>query len=289
MGSKGAVLVVGVDGRVGSALSNRLLQSGRQVLGTTRRQGTEGPSRVFLDLATQVDSWVPPEQVETGFLCAGISGLLPCERDPLGTSQINVRGTLAVARGLVAQGSHVLFLSTNQVFDGDSPSRRSDEPVGPRSVYGRTKAEAEAGLLALPGDVVVVRFGKILEAGPSFLSGWADDLRGGKPIRPLRDLVIAPVSTRFAVDVLLRVADRRARGTVQVSADRDVSYEEIARHIAQRVGAPQGLVQAGHSRDAGFPQDLVPRHTTFDTSRLRGELGLTPPDVWDTIDEVVGM
>lgn len=94
---------------------------------------------------------------------------------------------------------------------------------------------------------------------------------------------------RFAVDVLLRVAERRARGIVQVSADRDVSYEEIARRIAQRVGAPQELVQPGHSQDAGFPQALVPRHTTFDTSRLRGELGLTPPDVWETIDEVVGL
>ncbi len=200
-----------------------------------------------------------------------------------------MRGTVAVARGLVAQGCHVVFLSSNQVFDGDTPNRRADEPVQPRSAYGRTKAEAEALLLALPGDVCVVRFGKILEPAPSLLAGWVADLRAGRPVHPLSDLVIAPVSLGFAVSVLLRVADRRACGVVQVSAEHDISYEAIARHIASKVGADDSLVVPGHSRDARFPQALVPRHTTFDTSRLRGELGLTPPDVWATIDEVVGL
>lgn len=289
MTNRGIQLVVGADGHVGSALIHRLQERRTPVLGTTRRRGTEGPGRVFLDLAEIEQPWALPERFETAYLTAAISSLLPCERDPLTTSRVNVRGTLAVARGLQAQGTHVIFLSSNQVFDGETPNRHPDEPARPQSVYGRTKAEVEAAILAPSNLTTVVRFGKLLEPGNALLEGWVADLRAGRVVRPFRDLVLAPVSVRFAVDVLLGVAERRMLGIVQVSAQQDVSYEDVARYLARRLGASEALIQPGHSRDAGFPQACVPRHTTLDTTRLRGELGLTPPDVWETIDEVLGL
>ncbi len=244
---------------------------------------------MFLDLETLSEPWTPPEQIETAVICAAVSALLPCEKDPLAASRINVRGPLLLARGLVAQQSHIVFLSTNQVFDGATPEMRSDEPCRPHSVYGKTKAEAEEGLRQLPTPLTVVRFGKILEPDCALLKGWEADLRAGKTIRPFRDLMLAPVSLRFAVDILVRVADSRVLGAIQVAADRDVTYLDVAHYIARKVGAPASLVQDAHSSEAGFPQHCVPLHTTLETSRLRGELGLTPPDVWATIDEVLGL
>lgn len=135
----------------------------------------------------------------------------------------------------------------------------------------------------------VVRFGKLLEPGNPLLAGWVRDLRAGKAVRPFRDLVLAPISVAFAVQVLMRTADLRVRGIVQASADRDVTYADVASYLARRLGVSDSLVQPTTSREAAFPQECVPRHATLDTSRLRDELGLTPPDIWATIDEVLGL
>jgi len=257
------------------------------VVETTRRAGIEGPDRLLLDLSRIGSNWEPPSSLSTAFICAAVSVMLPCEQDPVGSRRVNVTGTLAVCEPLVRRGVHVVFLSTNQVFDGSVAHRRADDATCPTSEYGRQRAEVEATLLALPGVVTVVRFGKLFEPGDPLLLGWVRDLRGGREIHPFADLVLAPLSVRFAVEVLLRVADRGVRGIVQASADRDVNYADVARHLAQRVGAPAELVQPTTSLSAGLPQHCIPKHATLDTSRLRDELGLKPPDVWATIDEVL--
>ena len=76
-------------------------------------------------------------------------------------------------------------------------------------------------------------------------------------------------------------------GIVQVSALRDISYAEAARHLARRIEAAQELVQPALASEAGVPSEERPANTTLDTTRLRSELGLPPPDPLTAVD--VGM
>jgi len=274
-------LVVGAGGMIGRALADRLDREGWPVLRTTR---APRPDAVTLDLAQDASAWAPPCEVDVGYLCAAVVSLDQCRKDPAGTFAVNVTGTVSLARTLLRRGAHVVFTSTNLVFDGSSPQPRFDAPVAPATEYGRQKAEAERQLMALSDRVCIVRLSKVLGPGTPLLARWAEDLRRGRVIHPFADMPVAPVSLDFAVEVLLRVGQRRSSGIVQVSGTEEVTYEAVARRIADRLGVSQGLIVPIPAAASGLNLEHIPRHAALDVTRLLDELGMTPPDVWSTID-----
>jgi dTDP-4-dehydrorhamnose reductase len=282
-----AALVVGVDGLIGGHLADRLAAAGGRVYGTTRRPGTATATRLHLDLSEDVSQWPVPAGIRVGYLCAGVTSLDVCEREATRTWGINVSETLALAERLIAARAFVIYLSTNAVFDGSLPSRRPEEARSPRSEYGRQRAAVEERLLAGEHPTAVVRFTKILAPTTPLLRRWADALRRGEVIHPFSDAVMSPVSRAFAVLALQRIAAARLTGVWQVSGDRDVTYEDAARHMARRLGAREDLIQPITARAAHIPCAFVPRCTTLDTTRLQAELGLNVPDVWSAIDSAI--
>ena len=282
----GVSLVIGADGLIGRAVSNHLTRAGETVLETTRRLDTTSERRFFLDLTEDVSNWRPPCQVSVAHFCAAVTSLERCRKEPVQSARVNVHNTVALAKTLVASRTFVIFPSTNLVYDGSIPFRKTDDLVCPRTEYGRQKAEAERQLLTLGDLISVVRFTKVLGPNMSLLKGWIQALQNGETIHPFSDMVMAPVPLLFAVDVLRRVAEARLPGIVQVSGERDVTYEQVARHIVQRLGASPDLVLRSTSAEAGLQLEAIPTYTTLDTTRLRTEFGIEPPDVWSTIDSV---
>ena len=283
MKPEGAILVVGADGRIGRALADRLAGKGHAVIRTvlSPESGAE-----VLDLSRNAAGWTPPRPVSVAFLCAAATSLEYCRTRPMESRAVNVDGTVALARTLTGRGARVVFPSSNLVFDGSCPFARADASVCPRTEYGRQKADAERQLLELPG-VCVVRLSKVLGPASPLLAPWAAALRRGEPVRPFADMVMSPVPLGFAVEVLGRVGATPMEGVLQVSAAEDISYEQAARHVAKRIRAAQELVEPVSAAGSGLPLEHLPAHTTLDTTRLRAELGLVPPEVWEAVD--VGM
>src|SRR5690606_13067764 len=131
------------------------------------RPGAIALTRRELDLASDVSKWEPPA-CDVAFLCAGVSSMERCRTEPERARRVNVAGTIAVAQRLLDRGAHLVYLSSNQVFDGSKPKRRGDEPTCPRSEYGRQKAHVEQ---ALSGQrACIVRLTKVLGSGPALLA-----------------------------------------------------------------------------------------------------------------------
>lgn len=139
-------LVVGADGMVGNALITRLRQPGLCVLGTTRRRDTVSEKCLHLNLADNTQQWRPPRPVDMAFLCAGETRIQACKNNPAESAKINVEGISQLAKNLQREGTFVIYLSTNQVFDGSVPFRSPHDPCCPITEYGRQKAEAERRL-----------------------------------------------------------------------------------------------------------------------------------------------
>ena len=67
-----------------------------------------------------------------------------CESDPDTAFAVNALGTRHVAEAAAAVGAHVVYVSTDYVFDGTArPSVRGVGRAKPRSVYGRSKLGGE--------------------------------------------------------------------------------------------------------------------------------------------------
>ncbi|CBN55121.1 MULTISPECIES: sugar nucleotide-binding protein [Kamptonema] len=280
-------LIVGADSSMGRALAARLISAGKPVIETTRRHDTLSETRIFIDLTKEIANWHPPAKIDVAYLCAAVTSLEQCRQDPVHSAEVNVRNTLSLAKDLIARGTFVVFLSTNQVYDGSIPLRKADDKVCPQTEYGRQKAEAEKQLLALGNLVSIVRFTKVLSSRVPLFQGWIQALRNNQEIHPFLDMVMAPVPLYFAADVLSRLGELRLPGIVQVSGEKDISYDEVAYYLARQIDANLDLVKPRNSKEVNLQPEFVPLHTTLDTTQLRIQLRLEPPKVWSGIDLIL--
>lgn len=278
------VLVVGAEGVLGAAVAACLTARGMPVLGTSRR-GT--PGLLPLDLAASPATWNLPSAVRAAVICAATTSTAECRSHPDRARVINVDATVEVTARLGAAGAHVIFPSSNQIFDGTAAFPVADTTPSPVTSYGRMKAEAEAAILGLGETTLVVRLTKIIHREMPLFAGWQDALRRGQPIHPFADLPLAPLTPGFAAEVIAAAVAQGLTGIVQVSATADVTYAEVAERMARTAGLSASLVQAVSATSGETAIEHVPRHTTLDTTTLRERLGIIPPSPWVAVDALL--
>lgn len=284
------VLLVGGDSQIAGVTASHLRARGYGVMATTRRRDAATADRPFLNLAAPANNWPIPEGIDAVCLCAAIARLSDCARDPLGSAQVNVAGTIALVDRLLAHDIPVLFLSTDKVFDGTRPHVPAATPHCPVSEYGRQKAMAEAALLERMAEgrqVSILRLAKVVAPNMELLRRWIHCLSGGKSIRAFDDMVMAPMPEALVAATIARLLAEPISGIFQLTGPRDIAYSDVADHLARCVGADPALVKRVSAYSAGLPPGSTAQHTTLDSSALRERFGIVAPDVWEVIDSIV--
>ncbi|NQU61777.1 MAG: sugar nucleotide-binding protein [Rhodospirillales bacterium] len=283
------ILIVGGDSMIGKALANLLRGQGKRVTVTTRRRETVSDDRIYLDLNPLPETLPAFPGADVWIFCAAISRLGDCAADLEQSHRINVEAPSFLAKADVTAGAHVLFLSSDKVFDGAIANRDAEDEPNPATAYGRQKAEAEKNILALGNGAGVVRFAKVLDRGSKLLAGWIESLNKGKEISAFGDMTMAPVPLALAVDILAAATDKKFSGVLQVSGPKDISYADAARHIAKGLGKDPELVLETSARNAGIPKEQTPPFTTMDSRRLESDLGFHVPEPFAMLDELYGL
>lgn len=282
-------LLIGGDSEIGAATQQFLEARGLATAATTRRKERVAANRPFLDLALPLDRWEPPTGTTAACIFAATARVAACEADPQGSAHVNVTQTLALADRLLTDGIPVLFLSTNQVFDGTTANVAPDAPYCPVSEYGRQKVLAETALrdrIDQGAPVAILRLAKVVSNDMPLLCGWIDALATGKPIRAFYDMTMAPAEIGIVSMVIAALMRDSARGIFQLTGPRDLSYLEIGRFVAKKCGADPALVIEGSAAEAGLPAGSARVHTTLDSSRLRDTYGISVPDILNIIDSI---
>jgi dTDP-4-dehydrorhamnose reductase len=283
------LLIVGGDSEVGAAALGVLKGQGHAAAATTRRRDLVSDDRPFLDLGTSLASFEPPQGTTSACICAAVARLGDCAADPQASAHINVTQTLTLIERLLARGIYVLFLSTNRVFDGRVPQVPPDAPHSPVSEYGRQKARTESALndyIARGAPIGILRLAKVVSARTPLFRTWIADLPQGKAISAFADLTIAPTEMTFACNAIGTLLSEQASGIFQLTGPRDVSYADVGRFLAAKLGVDSSLVQETSARSAELPEGTILLHTTLDYSALCKRLGLEVPDVWQVIESV---
>jgi dTDP-4-dehydrorhamnose reductase len=274
-------LVVGADSEVGSAVLRHLVSFGRCAVGTTRRKERLGPDHLWLDLADLDERWSPPEGTTAACICAARSRLADCAADPSGTSFLNVDQTTRLATRLSQLGIYTLFLSSNQVFDGQHPLVAPQAPVRPVSEYGRQKAAAEAKIMAAGvegGGAGILRLSRVLGPATPTTAKWTAAVLRREPINAFSDMVLAPVPIEVVAAAVCHLLADAPTGIFQLSGPQDVSYAEFARALIGALEAHPKLVREVSAASAELPLGSTPCYTTLDSTELRARYGIVPPD-----------
>lgn len=270
-------LVVGMNGTIGSALYAELQAQHASVTGTTQRSQTlASESIVYLNL-NDPQSFDLPRRYDVAYFCAGICRMAACEADPLGTAFINIDATLALAKKLAAQGTFIVYLSTNQVFSGNEPFIKADAATDPQNEYGKQKAKIEAQLREHIQKLAIVRLAKVVEPGFKLMADWIQALLQDQPVRAFQDMILAPVTLRQVVGILIKIGNKMQSGIYQISGSEDLSYYQLALKLAAWLKRPVDLIQPVMAVDVGIQKSFLPRFTTMDCSSIIADFDESPP------------
>jgi dTDP-4-dehydrorhamnose reductase len=182
----------------------------------------------------EVDRMVRQTRPDWIVLSAAYTDVDGCESNRELAFAVNCGAAVNVARSARQQGSRLLFLSTDYVFDGTKTQPYEvDDPRSPRSVYGQSKADAEVQLRETLPDCCITR------------TSWMFGV-GGKSFP---DTILKLAATRSEIEV---VNDQRGSPTYA---------PDLARTIVQlcRSGA-LGIVHATNSGDCtwfDFAKEIV--------------------------------
>lgn len=237
---KPEILLTGVNGQVGGALSVFLPQLG-QVTSLTREQ---------LDLSKpdeirRVVRTVKPDLIVNP---AAYTAVDKAESEEQAARDINAGAPGVLAEEAKRIDALLVHYSTDYVFDGSKTSPYGEEdPTNPQNVYGRTKLEGERAIQASGAAHLILRTAWVY--GPRGRNFFLTILRLAtqrEELRIVNDQTGAPTSSRkiakatasILKEIYLDDPDRSAlaevSGVYHMTAGGETTWYEFARTILER-------------------------------------------------------
>jgi nucleoside-diphosphate-sugar epimerase len=297
--SEPVVLVTGASGFVGTALCGVLAQAGYRVRRALRTAALASPDDVVVGDINEHTVWHDALRGAkfVVHLAARTHAIDKRRADVAAEYQrINVAGTRQLAEAAAYAGiGRFVFLSSVKVNGEVTGEHRfcETDPPRPEDSYGETKLEAEDFLKTLasraPMEIVIVR--SPLVYGPGVKGNFERLMRyvaSGVPlplgsIRNRRSLIYVG----NLADAILACMERpQAAGrTYLVSDGEDMSTPELVGALAQALrlkprvlSCPVRLLQAVANHTGKSAEIARLTHSlAIDTTRIRHELGWTPP------------
>ena len=280
------ILVTGSNGQLGTELRAALADTHHEVLGIDIDTCDISDRDQALGAIT---GWAP-ELILHG---AAFTAVDLCETDPTTAFRVNSLATRFIADGARRVGAHVVYVSTDYVFDGTkaTPYVEWDTPA-PQSVYGRSKLGGE------------------MEIDPSWTiarTSWVCSAHGNNMVKTV--LRLASVHDRltfvddqrgnptFAGDLaakLIELGVGRVPGIHHVTNEGSVSWYEFVRAILEAGGhspdkvAPISTAEFLAARPADAPPMATrPTNSVLDNFALRGSGLAAMRDFHEPLAEVV--
>lgn len=206
-----------------------------------------------------------------------------CENDPAGTHLVNCDSAIEIAKVCEERGRRMLFISTEQLFNGKSEPGPFDENVEPNCVtnYGLQKAEVDAWLQANSSDYVTLRlswmFGMAMpgvKPSPGIVGNVLKAMRSNTPtkftVNEKRGMTYAQhLADNFAKICELDSGTYHFAAANGSSADDGMSTYECAKLVARKLGYGEAdierLILPNPDRYADRFRDF-----RLDASRLEG-------------------
>jgi len=181
----------------------------------------------------------------------------------------NADGALRLAQACHARDLPFVGYSSDLVFDGrsDRPYRESDG-LAPLSVYGASKARAEAEILALRGSALMIRTAAFFSAFDphNFAANVIRTLAAGHEVTAAEDLMISPTYVPDLVDATLDLLIDGETGLRHLANRGAVTWADFARMLAAELDLDPGLVRGAPVESFGWPA-ARPAYAALGTER----------------------
>jgi dTDP-4-dehydrorhamnose reductase len=237
------IVITGATGTLGQAFSRICAHRGLAHVLTTRADldVTDEAS-----IAAALGRYKPWAVVNT----AGFVRVQEAEELSDECFRINATGPELLARACAMHGIPLVTFSSDLVFDGKLGRSyvEPDEPA-PANAYGRSKAEAEARLLAIDADALIIRTSAFF--GPwdryNFLYDSIERLKRGEDVVACDKTIVSPTYVPDLVHATLDLLLDEEKGIWHLTNQGAVSWHDLARQAADMARIDTGRVRVAEN------------------------------------------
>jgi len=299
------LLIIGGSGLLGGKLT-LLAKAQYEVYSTycSRPFNLLGVKTLPLDLARGGDTLTMIKEVKPDWvvLTSAVTNVDLCETMIDRTEKIN-----GIAPGYVASacediGAHLVHISTDYVFDGESekPYTEEDEPR-PTSIYGSTKLEGEHSAQHNCTNPIIIRSsvvygwpqtseatrGSDLGKTYNFATWIIAKLRKTEHVKIVTDQVSTPTLADNLAEAILEAMSKDYRGVLHISGTSCIDRHQFALKIAHTFNLDESLISPCNTEELGLKASR-PKNSCLNTSKAQQLLQtrlLNPDEGLDTMKD----
>src|SRR3990170_3872554 len=269
------VLVTGGRGQLGRALQKSLAQHQVSLLDLPEMDITKD------DVVQRYFNELTPDLVIHAAAWTDTAG---CEADPEQALLVNGEGSRIVAEACARSGAAVVYISSNEVFDGEKREPYGeDDPPNPINAYGRSKLAGECHVKSALERHYIVRTAWLYGAGRvSFpekvlqMAAKTDQLKG------VADEIASPTWTAdLAGGIAALIADS-SWGTYHLANSGHCSRLEWAQEVLRLRGLSDVPVEPATQEEFGVPY-RKPVFSALSLEKAR-RLGIEMPPWRDALE-----
>lgn len=281
------ILITGSNGFIGQELLSLLVKDKLvHVIALSRGQNRhpvrEGYTYVDADvcdktLMNEVIMYHRPDSVIHTVAMAEVEA---CEKDPDACEKINVDPVKVLVSLAEEYRFHLVYFSTDFVFDGqEGPYLETDMPK-PVNVYGQSKLQAERVLQLSNIKWSIIRtilvYGIPYDKNRSNIVLWMkNSLAAGKEIKVVTDQYRMPTLVGDLAIACQQIIEREALGIFHISGEEMLNIYDIALKVCDCWAFNKSLVKPVLA--SSFPSSVArPRTTGFILDRAKMILDFSP-------------
>lgn len=285
----GTILVIGKNGQLAQALERH---------GPARIRLVGRPELDFDQPATLDEALAAVNPVAVVNAAAWTAVDL-AESEPEAAARANRDGPQHLARLCAARGIPFIHISTDYVFNGEKgePYVETD-PICPRTVYGRTKAEGEQAVMAANPSSIILRTSWVYSAdGKNFVRTMLQAGARNATLRVVGDQKGNPTSADDLAHAILGILATLEHtgwkdtysGVFHACGTGETTWHGLAEHTlreAARYGQPMPEVISIATTDWPTPAPR-PADSRMNTDKLRHVFGVVMPRWECSVGDVV--
>lgn len=230
--------------------------------------------------STQVEAMFAQANPDVVLHGAAMTHVDDCELNQEACWSNNVTATQHVINGCKAVGAHLVYVSTDFIFDGTKGPLTEEERPNPVNFYGKSKLAAEELVMGQLSSWAIARtvlvYGVAQGIVRSNIVLWVkQSLEAGKPIKVVNDQWRTPTLTEDLAMGCWLIAKGKKHGIFNISGRDFLTPYDIAIQTARFFKLDESLITATDSNQ--FKQPAArPLRTGFSIAKAQRELGYKP-------------
>ncbi len=284
------ILVTGANGLVGKKLVKQLVASGKHEVYATslKKMQLDGAQTFTSNLQNaDINNLVEQLKLEVIVHCAALSSPDACEVDRFVCKKMNIEVTSRIASACRDYSVHLVFLSTDFIFDGIKGNYTEEDAINPISYYGESKMESENLLKTMGIPHAVVRTSLVYGydeklSRPNILTRVVQNLGKQQKYRVPTDQIRTPTLAEDLAKGIEMIVDNKKEGLYNISGGDIISVADFATQVAKVFNLDDSFLQRVTTKELSEPAPR-PLNSSLIIEKARRELNYTPTPIIEGI------